>query len=174
MKTLLFSLILGALTALSHAQKPTSFYSSTAGKSVAVLSSSALEKEPEIDHFIHLCPGYGGYELVHESGDSRSWINVKYGSKKSELMNPTFNAAKGHFPFKANDVVEWRGILKGENFAPYAIIYRISAHNPDTQKNFTRLVVIALNKGNSRVLGSTSGETADADAKKLADTVKPG
>ena len=41
------------------AQKATSVYTSTALKNFTVLSSSALEKNPEIDHFEHLCKGMG-------------------------------------------------------------------------------------------------------------------
>lgn len=173
MKVRLFLLVLLAAS-WSHAQSPASFYSTTHVKSVAVLQDSDLEKEPEVDHFTHLCPGYGGYELLHESGDARSWINIKLGKHKSDLMSNTFTTAKGHFPFKANDVVEWRGILKDGDFQPYAVIYRISAQDPDdSAKHFTRLVVIHLNGAESKVLGSTQGKNEDAEAKALADTVRP-
>ena len=169
-----FLVLLLLTTTWCIAQTPRSFYSTTNPKSVAILEDSELEKEPEIDHFVHLCPGYGGYELLHESGDARSWINIKLGKSKSDLMSETFTTVKGHFPFKANDVVEWRGMLKDDDFQPYAIIYRVTAQDPDeAAKNFTRLVVIHLDGANSKVLGCTHGKNEDAEAKALADTVRP-
>lgn len=152
------------------AGKIVSFYSSTDPKHVAVLSDSALEKEPGIDHFVHLCPGYGGYELLHRSGDLRSWIDVRFQGKTSDL----YNAGRGHFIHKANHVVEWRGVREGDVFTPFALIYRINAQdleNPD--KTHTTLIVIALNKGDAKLLGTASGKNEDADAKKLADQAAP-
>ena len=106
-----------------------SIYSSTGFKVVGVLSSSELEREPEVDHFEHLCPGYGGYELLHRSGDLCSWIDVRFKQQTSDLYAATMGAARGNFAHKANDLVEWRGILEGTTFTPYAIIYRINGQN---------------------------------------------
>ena len=156
------------------AQKPTSVYTSTALKDVKVLSSSELEKEPEIDHFEHLCEGLGGYELLHRSGDARSWIEVRFGKKTSDLYGATMGAGRGFFVHKQNDVVEWRGIKKGGVFTPYAIIYRVEAQDPeDSTKSNSTLLVIALNEGDAKLLGVAHGKDEDAEAKKLADTVVP-
>lgn len=155
------------------AQKITSFYSTTNVKAVAVISSSDLEEEPEIDHFEHLCPGYGGYELLHQGGDARSWINVRFRGRTSDLYQKTMESGRGAFVAKQNDVVEWRGVLKGDEFTPFAIIYRIVAQDMETSKPVTSLVVVALNKGDARVLGVRFGKDEDAEAKKLADTVAP-
>lgn len=73
-----------------------------------------------------------------------------------------------------NDVVEWRGIKKGDVFTPYAIIYRVEAQDPeDYDKSYSTLLVIALNKGDAKLLGVAHGKNEDAEAKKLADTVAP-
>jgi hypothetical protein len=171
LKMILFSMV---AMGCALAQKATSFYSTTNAKFVAVISDSVLEKEPEIDHFEHLCPGYGGYELLHRSGDARSWIEVRYKGATSDLYGETMKTAAGFFPYKENDVVEWRGNLKGAVFTPYAVIYRIQAQDPDNhEKQLSRLVVVALNQGQAKVLGSTTGKNADADAKRLADTASP-
>jgi len=150
----------------------TSFYSSTERKSVAVLEDSALEKEPEIDHFKHLCPGYGGYELIHHGGDLRSAIDVKFGKKISEVYYDTMELAPGSFPSKANDVVEWRGVLEGGQFTPHAIIYRL-AGSVDTadgnQETKTNLIVVALRKGEAKVLGAVAGKDEGEKARALAD-----
>lgn len=152
----------------------TSFYSSTESKVVAVLSDSALEKEPEIDHFEHLCPGYGGYELLHRSGDARSWIDVRFNGKISDLYPATLKAGRGHFVCKQNDIVEWRGVLEGNVFTPFAVIYRVTAQDPkDHEKARSTLIVIALNKGDAKIIGTAFGKNDDAEAKKLADTVAP-
>lgn len=175
MKTLLLLTLF--LTSVCLAREKTSFYSSTEKKVVAVLSSSDLEKEPEIDHFKHLCPGYGGYELFHRSGDARSWIDVRFNGKTSDLRNPTMKAGRGGFVWKENDIVEWRGLLEGDVFTPYAIIYRVTASNmEDPEKfgeNISTLVVIALNQGDAKIIGTAHGKNEDAEAKKLADSVAP-
>ncbi|MGJ8725343.1 MAG: hypothetical protein ACSHYB_12365 [Roseibacillus sp.] len=149
-----------------------SFYSSTASKFVALVESSEFDTESDIDHFKEVCPGYGGYELLYEGGDARSWMNVRYGEKESDLWGDTMGAARGFFPYKSNDVVEWRGIVENGRFKPYAIIYRISADNPDSEKpgkSFSTLLVIALKKGESSLLGTASGEDENAKAQKIAD-----
>ena len=96
-----------------RAQTPASEFTTTDPKKVKILEDSALEKEPEIDHFQHLCPGLGGYEVFHEGGDLRSWINLRFKGQKTDLMNDTLAACPGQFPSKANDVVQWRGIRGG-------------------------------------------------------------
>ena len=156
------------------AQKPTSIYTSTALKDVTVISSSDLEEDPEIDHFEHLCKGMGGYQLLHRSGDARSWIDVRLKDTTSDLYSATMQAGRGMFVAKQNDVVEWRGIKKGKTFTPYAIIYRVIAQDPeDPDKSNSTLLVIALNNGKAKLLGVRHGKNEDAEAKKLADTVAP-
>lgn len=167
-------LVWGSISlALAQAGEVTSFYSSTERKSVAVLESSELEKEPEIDHFKHLCPGYGGYELIHHGGDLRSAIDVKFGKKISEIYGDTLNLAPGMFPSKANHVVEWRGVRDGDQFVPHAIIYRLagSVEVGDAGKQVTKtnLIVVALRKGEAKVLGAFAGKDEGEKARKLAD-----
>jgi hypothetical protein len=171
---IIFILFFASLIAIS-AQEPTSFYSTTQPKFCAVLSSSELEEEPEIDHFEHLCPGYGEYEILHRSGDSRSWLDVRHQKTvTSDLYSETMKEAQGFFPAKQNDVVEWRGILQGNIFTPFALIYRIQVGDPeDSTQSVSRLLVIELAQGQSKVLGSITGKDADARAKALADTVAP-
>ncbi len=175
MKKILFTLSCLALCSISNtfAQKLTSFYSSTAPKHVAILEDSALEKNPEIDHLRHLCPGYGGYELIHHGGDLRSAIDIKFGKTVSNLTADTFKNTIGAFPHKANDVVEWRGTLIGDNFTPHAIIYRMAASVEIQGKQITKtvLVVVALNKGKSIILGAVSGKNEGTKARSLADAI---
>lgn len=151
------------------AGKVTSFYSSTAEKFTALVKSSEFEKEPEIDYFSAICPGYGGYELILQGGDARSWINVRYKGQTSDLYVKSMELARGGFPNKANDVVEWRGIVKDGDFKPYAIIYRIDAANDEGVTDRTTLLVIALNEGKSQIIGSAHGKGEDAKAKAIAD-----
>lgn len=151
------------------AQTPGSFYSTTADKFVATVESSEFEDDPVIDHFRAICPGYGGYELLFEGGDARSWINIKYGDVTSDLRQVTMDAAAGMFPGKANDIVEWRGIVRDKSFIPYAIIYRIEAGKPASDETFTKLLVIALDQGKAKLLGAFQGEKAGQKARALAD-----
>jgi hypothetical protein len=92
----------------------------------------------------------------------------------SDLYQATMNAGRGHFVFKQNDIVEWRGVLEGNVFTPFAIIYRVTAQDPeDHGKSLSTLLVIALNKGDAKLLGMAFGKNEDAEAKKLADTAAP-
>jgi hypothetical protein len=123
--------------------------------------------------FEALCPGLGGYQLVHLSGDERSWINIRFGKQTVDLYSATMQAGGGTFPHKANDVVEWRGFEKEGRFIPYAIIYRLAAGNDETRKIHTRLVVIKLDRERSAVIGFAEGANEDAEAKELADKARP-
>ncbi|MGJ8654879.1 MAG: hypothetical protein ACSHX6_00405 [Akkermansiaceae bacterium] len=163
-------LILSSLVALPNTI--TSFYSSTNRKHVAVLESSELLENPEIDFFVELCPGFGGYELLHHGGDGRSIIEIKYGEKVSDLYRDTLKASPGVFAHVANEVVEWRGVVKGQSFTPHAIIYRYSGTSDEAKQSMKSvLLVIALNKGDSKLLGSFSGKDESEKARALADTL---
>ena len=117
---------------------------------------------------------HGFSELLHRSGDARSWIGVRFNGKTSDLYAATMTTGRGHFVFKQNDIVEWRGVLEGDVFTPFAIIYRVTAQNPeDHAKSLSTLIVIALNKGDAKLLGMAFGKNEDAEAKKLADTAAP-
>ncbi len=162
-----FSLLTFSLNGQEGVQ---SFYSTTAAEFSALVESSEFEKEPEIDHFCYIAPGYGGYEVLYEGGDARSWINVRHKGVESDLYVETMRHARGMFPAKANDVVEWRGRVKDGNFSPYAIIYRIVATDPeDEKKDLSTLLVIGLSDGKAVFLGAAHGADEDARAKAIAD-----
>ena len=144
-------------------------YTSTARKNS--LSFKDHSDVPE-GGFEAIFPGLGGYQLVHLSGDERSWINIQFGRQTVDLYSATMGAGGGTFPHKANDVVEWRGVEKEGRFTPYAIIYRLAAGNDETRKIHTRLIVIKLDRERSAVIGHTEGANEDADAKKMADRAR--
>ena len=165
---LLFSLV--AMPLASASERITSFYSTTDEKFIATLASSEFEAEPGIDHFHAVCPGYGGYELICEGGDIRSWINVRYGDQTSDLGAETMQRSRGEFPNLANTVVEWRGVIKDRRFHPFAIIFRMTANDPEApDKERSTLIVVALKKGHSEVIGTAHGADEDAKAKKIAE-----
>lgn len=116
--------------------------------------------------------GLGGYQLVHLSGDERSWINIKFGKQTVDLYAATMEAGGGTFPHKANDVVEWRGVESNGRFVPYAIIYRLAAGNDETRQIHTRLVVIKLDKERSAVIGHAQGANEEKEAHAIADKAR--
>lgn len=122
--------------------------------------------------FEALFPGFGGYQLLHLSGDERSWINIRYGKTTVDLYAATMKKGPGAFPHKENDVVEWRGVEKDGRFTPYAIIYRLAGHDGEWNHK-TRLIVIKLDKGRSAVIGHAEGAKEDAEAKQIADRLRP-
>lgn len=123
--------------------------------------------------FEGLFPGLGGYRLVHLSGDERSWINLRYGKTTVDLYAATMKEGPGAFPHKENDVVEWRGVEKDGRFTPYAIIYRLAGYDEERNLHKTRLIVIKLDKERSTVIGHAEGAKEDAEAKQIADRVRP-
>jgi hypothetical protein len=159
-----------ALIALSSrveaAERIVSKYTSTAR--AKALSFTDESYEPE-GGFEAVFAGFGGYKLLHLSGDERSWINIRFGEETVDLRSATMHAGDGTFPHKANDVVEWRGIEEKERFVPYAIIYRIAAGNDETRKIHTRLIVIKLDKERSAVIGHTEGANEEKEAREMAD-----
>ena len=171
MKTFIAAVLaLGVISASAAEPKPESEFTTTDPKKVRILEDSALEKEPEIDHFKHLCPGLGGYQVIHEGGDLRSWINLVYEGRKTDLMGDTLAACPGQFPAKANNVVQWRGFRRGDSFVPYAIIYRmVSSKDDEKQTPLETLVIIKLDKSRSRVVGHVSAKEGNEKAEALAD-----
>jgi hypothetical protein len=165
-----FLVIAGVVAFLATARagdRPVSKYSST-GKRDQI--SFHREKDDPSD-FRGLFRGFGGYEIEFLGGDERSWINIKFGKANADLREATMEmgAGIGFFPHKANDVVEWRGIEENGRFAPYAIIYRIAGLTENGKPNKTRLIVIKLDKGRSRIIGHAEGANAQAEAEKVAD-----
>ncbi len=150
---------------------PASEFTTTDPKKVKILEDSSREKNPEIDHFRHLCPGFGGYKVIHEGGDLRSWINLEFGGKKTNLMNDTMMACQpGQFPAKANHVVQWRGYRKPGGFAPYAVIYRMVASSDDDKQSLAEtFIIIKLDGANSRVVGHVRAKAGAEKAEDLAD-----
>jgi hypothetical protein len=123
--------------------------------------------------FEALFAGLGGYQLLHLSGDERSWINVRFGKQTVDLYAATMAAGGGTFPHKANDVVEWRGVEENGRFTPYAIIYRLKAGNDETRVWHTRLIVIKLDRERTAVIGHAQGANEDVEAKQIADREHP-
>ena len=165
---LIFGIMAFGLTAAA-APPVTSKYTSTArSKSISYKDHSKI---PE-GGFEAVFAGLGGYQLVHLSGDERSWINVRFGKDTVDLYAATMEAGGGTFPHKANNVVEWRGVEENGRFVPYAIIYRVAAGNDDTRKIHTRLVVIKLDKKRSAVIGHAEGANEEKEARAIADKAR--
>ena len=168
--SLLSFCLFAAVVATAADMKPASEFTTTDPKKVKILEDSALEKNPEIDHFKHLCPGLGGYQVIHEGGDLRSWINLIFDKHKTDLMGDTLAACPGQFPAKANNVVQWRGYRKGDAFAPYAIIYRmVSSADDAKQTPIETLIIIKLDGSKSHVVGHVSAKEGNEKAEALAD-----
>jgi hypothetical protein len=132
-----------------------------------VLSQSKPGGEMEFSSIRY--QGLGGYDVIVQSDDDRSWVDLQFGGKKVDLRYATFDLSPGGFPNKANDVVEWRGVRRKGEFVPFAIIYRLEGTDEQTRKPKSRLIVIHLDKLRSRVAGFAEGRNEDGDAKKIAD-----
>jgi hypothetical protein len=160
----------GIASAGARQPEPASEFTTTDPKKVTIIEDSSLEKDPEMDSFQHLCPGLGGYEVIHEGGDLRSWINLRFKGRTTDLTGDTLSACRGMFPAKANHVVQWRGFRTAQGFAPYAVIYRMKSIADDAkqtrQENF---IIIKLDGGDSRVVASVPAGDGNAAAEATAD-----
>lgn len=166
----LATIVLIALVSRAEAaERIVTKYTSTAR--AKALSFKDESNEPE-GGFEAVFAGFGGYKLVHLSGDERSWINIRFGEDTVDLYSATMHAGGGTFPHKANDVVEWRGVEEKGRFVPYAIIYRIAAGNDETRKIHTRLVVIKLDHERSAVIGHAEGANEEKEARAIADKAR--
>lgn len=168
---LLVSALACSLTpSLAAEPAPASEFTTTDPKKVKILEDSSLEKDPQIDHFRHLCPGLGGYKVIHEGGDSRSWINLSYDGQKTDLMGATLSACPGQFPNKANHVVQWRGFRKGDAFIPYAIIYRmVSSSDDEKQTPLETFIIIKLDQADSAIVAHVPAKEGNEKAEAVAD-----
>ena len=166
----LIALICAAIPTLRAGEKPVSKFTNTAEKNAVRFHR---EKGDPSD-FRGLYRGFGEYDLEFLGGDERSWINIKFGKAIVDLRDATMDlgAGIGFFPHKANDVVEWRGIEKDGRFVPYAVIYRIVGLTENGRRDKTRLVVIKLDKGHSRIIDHADGENAQAEAERIADDAR--
>lgn len=153
-------------------ERAVSKYTSTA-RDKAISFKVHDDVEGMSEGFEGVFAGLGGYQLIHLAGDERSWINIRYHGKTADLYTATMEAGLGSFPRKANDVVEWRGVVNGDRFTPYAIIYRLEANDEETQRTKTCLIVIKLDGANSKIIGHAQGANEDAEAKAIADKVMP-
>jgi len=150
----------------------TSKYTKTE-QSEAISMEQGDPEEPGGDWIRMRFPGFGGYELIYNGADARGWLDVKYGEEVSDLYSVTMNNAPGHFPYKANEVVEWRGIEEGGEFRPYALIYRIGADDPESGKTRTRLLVFHLKDGKAVFAGFAQGAGEGEQSREIADRNRP-
>ena len=142
------------------ASKPTSELTSTDTKKYRLVSRGENSGTA-------VCPGLGGYKILYSIGDDRSWIDLQYGGQEVNLSGDTFEQCPGARPWKANDVVQWRGFRKGNQFVPHAIIFRMKSEHPNPkQKPYETLVVVKLDGLNSRVVGHAAG---NVEAEAIAD-----
>ncbi|HWB58390.1 MAG TPA: hypothetical protein VG733_02820 [Chthoniobacteraceae bacterium] len=166
-------LLLGLSVASAADTMPVSEFTTTSIKKAKVLEDSSREKNPEIDHFKYLCPGLGGYEVLFEGADLRTWINLMINGRTIDLQSATQASCPGTFPAKANDAIEWRGVRKGDAFVPYAIIYRMeSSANDDKQTRIETFVIIKLDGKNSKVVASIPAKEGEKKAEAVADKLR--
>ena len=166
----ILSLLLAFWQVTLGADLPVSEFTSTQTSKARIIEDSSREKDPGIDHFTHLCPGTGAYQVLHQGMDLRSWINLKVNGRTIDLQSQTLRGCPGRFPAKANDIVQWRGIRQGRSFRPYAIIYRMESTSGD--EKMTRLetfIVIKLDGENSKVVAHVPGNQGNEKAEVVAD-----
>jgi hypothetical protein len=179
-RSLLFvAFTLLAVLPLRAADRVVTAFSSLNAKHALGVADSEHDKKAEIDYFTQLCPGYAGFEIIHEGGDLRSWLRIRKGKTQTALNGLPGILPKGfawEFPSVTGELIEWRGVLNGDVFQPHAIIFRVSGSENEGAKPVTKscLVVAALAPdGTAKLLGAFMGKDEDKKAAALADQHRP-
>ncbi len=160
----ILAIVATTLSALA-APAPTSEFSSTDPQKSKRITSGEAEGS-------FLCQGFGGYQIIFSTGEDRSWIELQVGPRTVHLSTEIFTACPGVRPWKANHVVQWRGVRKGNQFIPYGLIFRMYSENQESsKKKYDTLVVVKLDGENSHVVGQVAGDSKNSNtaAEQLAD-----
>ncbi len=111
----------------------------------------------------YLCAGRGKYQLLYQTSNGRSWLDLLVGETVVSLSRETFEACAGAHPKRADAVVEWRGVRRGKTFTPYALCFRMGSEEPGQKTTRETMVVVKLEGIRSRVVGHlAAGETKEA------------
>ena len=154
---LLFSA--AALFAASPAAsaEPTSRYTSN-GPCREVNGSSKADLEQGADFVLYKCTGVAGWPVWTIFWEGTS-ARLGFG-RKPNVSGMFAPGIAGKTP------LEWRGVMKGGKFEPFAVILR--ARSPDPDDHRTTLVVYRLRPdGTSCIISDDAG--SNAKAREIAD-----
>lgn len=156
--------LLSLLFSFTATANVNSIYTSIAKKDCVAISSSQLEKEPEIDHYHGECPAIGGYRVFVSGGDLRYDIKLNY--HDSVIILPQISS----FHEPASTKIEWRYERHKDKIRYSALIYRISSHvvNQDGKSsNKNTLYIIRLNQEKSCFIGKVSSQSRMNEKARL-------
>lgn len=159
-----FALVVALHPSIGADPKPDNEFTSTAEDKSKVLEVG--------DDFVILeCAGMADYKVIFKDDQGRSWIDLSFDGKETEMMTDIFNSCPGTWPSKANDVVQWRGIRKDGEFSPYAVIFRMQSVEDESKPDKTEtLVVVKLDGADSKVVGKVASNAGgNAAAEAMAD-----
>ncbi|WP_394832545.1 hypothetical protein LVJ94_39185 [Pendulispora rubella] len=111
------------------------------------------------------CGGLAGYRLLTEDDDLRANVRVGRGSAEMDLNVWSGKIGGGAFTF-LGDTVDWRGVVNGAAFDPFAITFRV------TSQNVQYLVVAKVGATKScqfKVINASKHPDASALARQAAD-----
>lgn len=166
---LLSSFFVSILFAQEFGKKTLGLYTSVEGKHCALIDSSELLPEAEIDFSKKHCPGIGGYDVEVSGGDIRYNIKLGYGGTDIPLPHiPSFHDL-------GSKVIEWRfsreegGNNGFKKMKLWALIYRIRSFGANSRENFDTLYVVRLREEKSCAVAAFSKHSnPNADLNKLA------
>ena len=87
------------------------------------------------------CPSLKNWQPYLVSTNERSWIELGYGQSIWTTEGKVVYESIGDFPNIGADKIEWRLTKSGE---PTAMIFRITAQDPNNVGHISRLYVISL------------------------------
>lgn len=129
--------------------------------------SQLLDKTGE--NASYLCAGRGKYQVLLQTTDGRSWLDLLVGETVVSLSRETFEACSGANPKRSDQIVEWRGFRQGKQFTPFAICFRMASEDRREKATQETVVVVKLDGLQSRVIGQVKGGAAKEEVHAMAD-----
>ena len=142
--------------------RPASEFTSTDLRKAQLLDRSAGNAS-------YLCGGVGIYQVLLQSSEGRSWLDLLVGETVVSLSRGIFEVCPGANPRTADAVVEWRGYRRGKQFTPYALCFRMASEDPRDKAVRETVVVVKLNGAQSRVVGQLGAQETKEAIHAMAD-----
>ncbi|WP_394824185.1 hypothetical protein [Pendulispora albinea] len=114
------------------------------------------------------CGGLAGYRIITEDADLRANVQVATATKEMDLNVWSGKIGNGGFT-SLGDTVDWRGVVNGTTFTPFAITFRV------TSQNVQYLVVSKISKTQScqfKVFNASKHPDANTLARQTADAAR--
>ena len=118
-----------------------------------------IGSEPEAPQ-VKTCPGHGGAQPMTTAAGTTVAFGLRWSKSRIDA-----DIVSG---WSLSDKVEWRGVVTGKGFHPYAIIVRVIPKDPDTMRGGGHVLAVIRLEAKRACLATGVDVVANADANALA------